>query len=137
MNLPQFASDLALPVTPCQLAGDLAAQRQFLDTMQHFIAGGNGQLAGILPAHLSGNSLAGEHPFGEHPSRTLFVRNINWSVEETELRALFESYGEVFLGLELRGSSAGSGCCVWLLMSAQYRMPMFLPSEIFSVALLT
>eukprot|EP00951_Prasinocladus_malaysianus_P045570 scaffold609299_cov43-Prasinocladus_malaysianus.AAC.1 len=37
---------------------------------------------------------AAEHPFGEHPSRTLFVRNINWSVEEAELRALFESYGE-------------------------------------------
>jgi len=38
---------------------------------------------------------AGEHPLGEHPSRTLFVRNINWSVEEVELRQLFESYGEV------------------------------------------
>mgnify|MGYP000055282875 FL=1 len=32
----------------------------------------------------------GEHPFGEHPSRTLFVRNINSSVEDSELRTLFE-----------------------------------------------
>lgn len=34
--------------------------------------------------------LAGEHPYGEHPSRTLFVRNINSNVEDSELRALFE-----------------------------------------------
>lgn len=31
-----------------------------------------------------------EHPNGEHPSRTLFVRNINSSVEDSELSALFE-----------------------------------------------
>ena len=31
-----------------------------------------------------------EHPVGEHPSRTLFVRNINSNVEEQELRTLFE-----------------------------------------------
>ena len=51
------------------------------------------------PAAAAAGDLAGgvggEHPFGEHPSRTLFVRNINWSVEETEIRALFEAYGEV------------------------------------------
>ncbi|KAG6523914.1 hypothetical protein ZIOFF_013802 [Zingiber officinale] len=38
---------------------------------------------------------SGEHPFGEHPSRTLFVRNINSNVEDAELRALFEQYGEI------------------------------------------
>lgn len=38
----------------------------------------------------SNGSFAGEHPFGEHPSRTLFVRNINSNVEDAELRALFE-----------------------------------------------
>lgn len=32
----------------------------------------------------------GEHPFGEHPSRTLFVRNINSNVEDSELKTLFE-----------------------------------------------
>ncbi|XP_020110261.1 protein MEI2-like 4 isoform X2 [Ananas comosus] len=37
----------------------------------------------------------GEHPHGEHPSRTLFVRNINSNVEDTELRALFEQYGDI------------------------------------------
>lgn len=35
-------------------------------------------------------TVAGEHPYGEHPSRTLFVRNINSNVEDLELRALFE-----------------------------------------------
>lgn len=41
--------------------------------------------------HGDGNgSMNGEHPFGEHPSRTLFVRNINSNVEDSELRALFE-----------------------------------------------
>ncbi|WOK97485.1 hypothetical protein Cni_G06193 [Canna indica] len=36
-----------------------------------------------------------EHPYGEHPSRTLFVRNINSNVEDAELRALFEKYGDI------------------------------------------
>uniref|UniRef100_A0A6N2JZD1 RRM domain-containing protein n=1 Tax=Salix viminalis TaxID=40686 RepID=A0A6N2JZD1_SALVM len=40
-------------------------------------------------------SMAGEHPYGEHPSRTLFVRNINSNVEESELRAVFEQYGDI------------------------------------------
>ena len=35
-------------------------------------------------------TIAGEHPYGEHPSRTLFVRNINSNVEDSELHALFE-----------------------------------------------
>ncbi|XP_030539442.1 protein MEI2-like 4 [Rhodamnia argentea] len=49
---------------------------------------------GVSP---SGNnaSIAGEHPYGEHPSRTLFVRNINSNVEDAELRALFEQYGGI------------------------------------------
>ncbi|KAG8502132.1 hypothetical protein CXB51_000262 [Gossypium anomalum] len=32
---------------------------------------------------------------GEHPSRTLFVRNINSNVEDSELKAVFELYGEI------------------------------------------
>ncbi|KAG6426688.1 hypothetical protein SASPL_110915 [Salvia splendens] len=40
-------------------------------------------------------SNGGEHPFGEHPSRTLFVRNINSNVEDSELRTLFEQYGDI------------------------------------------
>lgn len=44
----------------------------------------NGQLG------LSNGSIVGEHPYGEHPSRTLFVRNINSNVEDSELRTLFE-----------------------------------------------
>ncbi|CAN4103128.1 unnamed protein product [Withania somnifera] len=40
-------------------------------------------------------SVAGEHPYGEHPSRTLFVRNINSNVEDSKLRSLFEQYGDI------------------------------------------
>ncbi|KAG9447523.1 hypothetical protein H6P81_013651 [Aristolochia fimbriata] len=40
-------------------------------------------------------AVAGEHPYGEHPSRTLFVRNINSNVEDSELRSLFEQYGAI------------------------------------------
>ncbi|KAM0054784.1 putative RNA recognition motif domain, mei2-like RNA recognition, RNA-binding domain superfamily [Helianthus debilis subsp. tardiflorus] len=40
-------------------------------------------------------TVAGEHPYGEHPSRTLFVRNINSNVEDSELRALFEQHGDI------------------------------------------
>ncbi|KAG6479723.1 protein MEI2-like 4 [Zingiber officinale] len=49
----------------------------------------NEQLSGL-------NGLfSGEHPFGERPSRTLFVRNINSNVEDAELKSLFEQYGEI------------------------------------------
>lgn len=54
-------------------------------------SGTSGQLANSV----SSNALAGEHPFGEHPSRTLFVRNINSNVEDSELRTLFEQYGAI------------------------------------------
>ncbi|KAL8152298.1 hypothetical protein V2J09_010058 [Rumex salicifolius] len=40
-------------------------------------------------------AVAGEHPYGEHPSRTLFVRNINSNVEDSELKSLFEQYGDI------------------------------------------
>ncbi|XP_047079587.1 disease resistance protein RGA5-like [Lolium rigidum] len=38
----------------------------------------------------SPGAVAGENPFGEHPSRTLFVKNLNTNVEDSELRSLFE-----------------------------------------------
>ncbi|KAL5212144.1 hypothetical protein ABZP36_022991 [Zizania latifolia] len=43
----------------------------------------------------SSGTVAGEHPYGEHPSRTLFVRNINSNVEDSELHSLFEQYGDI------------------------------------------
>ncbi|KAM5587784.1 hypothetical protein ABKV19_006298 [Rosa sericea] len=49
---------------------------------------GNGMLNSALSNGVG--TVAGEHPYGEHPSRTLFVRNINSNVEDSELRALFE-----------------------------------------------
>lgn len=39
---------------------------------------------------LCNGAIAGEHPQGEYLSRTLFVRNINSNVEDSELKALFE-----------------------------------------------
>ncbi|XP_026666298.1 protein MEI2-like 4 isoform X3 [Phoenix dactylifera] len=56
-----------------------------------FFEGGaqNGQQGGL------NGPFTGEHPYGEHPSRTLFVRNINSNVDDAELRALFEQYGDI------------------------------------------
>ncbi|KAF3786696.1 MEI2-like 4 protein [Nymphaea thermarum] len=57
-----------------------------------------GDLVGVISNSQqigSNGSFAGEHPYGEHPSRTLFVRNINSNVEDAELRALFEQYGDI------------------------------------------
>ncbi|XP_022771079.1 protein MEI2-like 1 isoform X2 [Durio zibethinus] len=51
----------------------------------------NSDLVGILNGQGgSSGSIVGEHPYGEHPSRILFVRNINSNVEDSELKALFE-----------------------------------------------
>lgn len=58
----------------------------------------DGTLANGLPHYPLPNgvgTVAGEHPYGEHPSRTLFVRNINSNVEDSELKALFEQYGDI------------------------------------------
>ncbi|CAM6089667.1 unnamed protein product [Calypogeia fissa] len=60
-------------------------------TLDVLVGGSGGQHGGSNAA----GSVAGEHPYGEHPSRTLFVRNINSNVEDTELRALFEQYGAI------------------------------------------
>uniref|UniRef100_A0A7N0RA72 RRM domain-containing protein n=1 Tax=Kalanchoe fedtschenkoi TaxID=63787 RepID=A0A7N0RA72_KALFE len=43
---------------------------------------------------LNGSS-AGEHLYGELPSRTLCARNISSNVEDSELQSLFELYGDI------------------------------------------
>ncbi|KAJ4728885.1 protein MEI2-like 1 [Melia azedarach] len=53
----------------------------------------NSDIVGVVSNQ--GGSVVGEHPYGEHPSRTLFVRNINSNVEDSELKALFEQYGDI------------------------------------------
>ncbi|XP_021287292.1 protein MEI2-like 1 isoform X3 [Herrania umbratica] len=56
----------------------------------------NSDLVGVFNGQGGSNgSIVGEHPYGEHPSRTLFVRNINSNVEDSELKALFEQYGDI------------------------------------------
>ncbi len=56
---------------------------------------GSGSIPALSSSPLLPNSAEfvgsyGEHPLGEHPSRTLFVRNINSNVEDEELTTLFE-----------------------------------------------
>ncbi|KAM3303841.1 protein MEI2-like 4 isoform X3 [Capsicum chacoense] len=57
----------------------------------------NSEYAGNYKLQLGNSNAAigGQHPFGENPSRTLFVRNINSSVEDSELQTLFEKYGDI------------------------------------------
>ncbi|XP_004297487.1 PREDICTED: protein MEI2-like 1 [Fragaria vesca subsp. vesca] len=59
-----------------------------------FSSGGGMELEGDDQGGCNG-PLVGEHPYGEHPSRTLFVRNINSNVEDLELKDLFEQYGDI------------------------------------------
>ncbi|XP_050231301.1 protein MEI2-like 5 isoform X2 [Mercurialis annua] len=56
---------------------------------------GNGNVKLHYGLPNGGATVAGEHPLGEHPSRTLFVRNINSNVEDIELKTLFEQFGDI------------------------------------------
>uniref|UniRef100_A0ACD5ZGB9 Uncharacterized protein n=1 Tax=Avena sativa TaxID=4498 RepID=A0ACD5ZGB9_AVESA len=40
-------------------------------------------------------NLEGEHYINKCPSRTLFIRNVNSSIDDSDLRALFQQYGDV------------------------------------------
>eukprot|EP00850_Spirogloea_muscicola_P016532 SM000134S26975 [mRNA] locus=s134:296133:301171:- [translate_table: standard] len=53
--------------------------------------GADGSGIGNGSGGITAGGVAGEHPYGEHPSRTLFVRNINSNVEDSELRSVFEA----------------------------------------------
>ncbi|XP_050375448.1 protein MEI2-like 4 isoform X2 [Argentina anserina] len=53
-----------------------------------------GQNYSDFPGGASGQQCNGS-AVGEHPSRTLFVRNINSNIEDSELRTLFEQYGDI------------------------------------------
>lgn len=54
-----------------------------------YLGNSNGQLG------VTSVSITGEHPYGERPSRTLFVRNIDRTVEDSELQAFFKQYGDI------------------------------------------
>ena len=69
-----------------QLVKDIRDDAQYLD----FFSSVGGMEMG--EDGVAATQLGGEHPHGEHPSRTLFVRNINSNVEDSELRILFEVY---------------------------------------------
>ncbi|KAL8121472.1 protein MEI2-like 4 isoform X2 [Apium graveolens] len=56
---------------------DLGEEKISLDRSTGRLGGSNGSIA------------------GEHPSRTLFVRNINSNIEDIELQAIFAQYGDI------------------------------------------
>ncbi|KAI4363888.1 hypothetical protein MLD38_020051 [Melastoma candidum] len=73
------------------LPGNLSSGLSSLNISNAFTLNGGGQYV-----YMNGTgTVAGEHPLGEHPSRTLFVRNINSNVEDSELRSLFEPCGDI------------------------------------------
>ncbi|OIV97049.1 hypothetical protein TanjilG_11566 [Lupinus angustifolius] len=89
-----------------ELGGSLHARTSDdFDDFDLFSSGGGMELEG--DAHLVsekrtsymgvdlGHYFKGKVPFGEQSSRTLFVRNINSNVEDSELKALFEQYGDI------------------------------------------
>lgn len=83
---------------------DLFSSVGGLDLEDDGLSGGHncefpGGVSNGLPGVCNG-SLVGEHPYGEHPSRTLFVRNINSNVEDSELRTLFEVCNLIFTFLD-------------------------------------
>ncbi|KAM5568357.1 protein MEI2-like 4 [Rosa sericea] len=84
-------------------AGDDIEELDFFSSSGGMDLGDDGLSAGLnnsdcpggISNGLHSGSVAGEHPNGEHPSRTLFVRNINSNIEDSELRTLFEQYGDI------------------------------------------
>ncbi|PRQ39776.1 putative RNA recognition motif 2, nucleotide-binding alpha-beta plait domain-containing protein [Rosa chinensis] len=85
-------------------AGDDIEELDFFSSSGGMDLGDDGLSAGLNNSDCPGGvsnvlqcsgSVAGEHPNGEHPSRTLFVRNINSNIEDSELRTLFEQYGDI------------------------------------------
>ncbi|KAF6156722.1 hypothetical protein GIB67_010994 [Kingdonia uniflora] len=66
-----------------------------LEDFDLFSSGGGLELEGDDGLDSKNSSMVGEHPYGEHPSRTLFVRNINSNIEDSELKVLFEQFGDI------------------------------------------
>lgn len=94
-GLPGSLEDLE----DCDLFGSGGGMELEIDPQENLIMSmskvnlSDGAIGNGLPHYALPNgvgAVAGEHPYGEHPSRTLFVRNINSNVEDSELRALFE-----------------------------------------------
>lgn len=59
-----------------------------LEVDEHLVSRKRTSFVDGVPGYLGGTK--GKIPFGEQSSRTLFVRNINSNVEDSELKALFE-----------------------------------------------
>jgi hypothetical protein len=71
-----------------------------------------GQFGGVS------GTVAGEHPYGEHPSRTLFVRNINSNVDDSELKAMFEVFF-IFCSIDHVNISVKKFKCLYCLSLIQ------------------
>ncbi|KAL9313961.1 hypothetical protein ACSQ67_019413 [Phaseolus vulgaris] len=64
-----------------------------LEGDEHLISGNGTSFVDEDPDYFGVSK--GKIPFREQSSRTLFVRNINSNVEDSELKALFEQYGDI------------------------------------------
>ncbi|MCO5567941.1 hypothetical protein L7F22_021637 [Adiantum nelumboides] len=103
MNLHNNAAEESEEFDLFSSGGGMELDGDMQDSMGSQSDGSRGGINGFSGSSVvyqgtsNGNSgcIIGEHPFGEHPSRTLFVRNINSNVEDAELRALFEHYGAI------------------------------------------
>eukprot|EP00850_Spirogloea_muscicola_P018203 SM000164S02265 [mRNA] locus=s164:118569:123747:- [translate_table: standard] len=71
--------------------------------------GADGSGIGNGSSGVTAGGVAGEHPYGEHPSRTLFVRNINSNVEDSELRSVFEARHSILSAAGSRSSCSLAG----------------------------
>lgn len=90
---PPSMDDDMFGMDPDDMNGDNYANRD--DSIPSSPGNGEGYPPGFNPSADSFTASFGEHPLGEHPSRTLFVRNINSNVEDEELSTLFEQYGPI------------------------------------------
>ncbi|XP_031282976.1 protein MEI2-like 4 isoform X2 [Pistacia vera] len=83
-------------------SGDDMDEVDFFDSVGGMDLGDDGSFAVEENSEISAGELevcnggiAVDHLYGEYSSRTLFVRNINSNVEDSELKTLFEQYGDI------------------------------------------
>lgn len=81
-------SDLIGSLGGLELESDLQKSSSEVMSKMSLSVGGVGNVVAHYGFPNGVGTVAGEHPSGEHPSRTLLVRNINCSVEDSELRTL-------------------------------------------------
>ncbi|KAK9090001.1 hypothetical protein Sjap_023178 [Stephania japonica] len=82
-NIEDF--DLFSSVGGMELEGDDRLRSSEAQGNLEFMSATSDEMLQVL-----NSSSVGKHPYGEYSSRTLFVRNINSNIEDSELKLLFE-----------------------------------------------